>query len=185
MEPEGKHRNSIMKQRILAVFGLVEIVLRCTLTMNDFQGLMMELEDENIEINKENSSRHPPPPEKVEHKRTPPTSRNQRHSELRVTELSIKFVTSPSYGRLKLGRLTAAASSLPGAAYFNIRLYERVALDFEILCRLCFWERIFVPAANLNTSSDRPRDILVALASLRLRDLVFSAKHRINEDYSI
>ncbi|GBP81986.1 hypothetical protein EVAR_65592_1 [Eumeta japonica] len=41
MEPEGKHRNSIMKQRILAVFGLVEIVLRCTLTMNDFQGLMM------------------------------------------------------------------------------------------------------------------------------------------------
>ncbi|GBO99773.1 hypothetical protein EVAR_74194_1 [Eumeta japonica] len=28
MEPEGKHRNSIMKQRILAVFGLVEIVLR-------------------------------------------------------------------------------------------------------------------------------------------------------------
>ncbi|GBP05747.1 Putative aminopeptidase W07G4.4 [Eumeta japonica] len=44
MEPEGKHRNSIMKQRILAVFGLVEIVLRCTLTMNDFLGLMMQLE---------------------------------------------------------------------------------------------------------------------------------------------
>ncbi|GBP14781.1 Suppressor of lurcher protein 1 [Eumeta japonica] len=44
MEPEGKHRNSIMKQRILAVFGLVEIVLRCTLTINDFQGLMMQLE---------------------------------------------------------------------------------------------------------------------------------------------
>ncbi|GBP72135.1 hypothetical protein EVAR_49318_1 [Eumeta japonica] len=44
MEPEGKHRNSIMKQRILAVFGIVEIVLRCTLTMNDFQGLMMEPE---------------------------------------------------------------------------------------------------------------------------------------------
>ncbi|GBP71877.1 hypothetical protein EVAR_58934_1 [Eumeta japonica] len=44
MEPEGKHRNSIMKQRILAVFGLVQIVLRCTLTMNDFQGLMMQLE---------------------------------------------------------------------------------------------------------------------------------------------
>ncbi|GBP76091.1 hypothetical protein EVAR_46959_1 [Eumeta japonica] len=44
MEPEGKHRNSIMKQRILALFGLVEIVLRCTLTMNDFQGLMMQLE---------------------------------------------------------------------------------------------------------------------------------------------
>ncbi|GBP53843.1 hypothetical protein EVAR_42563_1 [Eumeta japonica] len=44
MESEGKHRNSIMKQRILAVFGLVEIVLRCTLTMNDFQGLMMQLE---------------------------------------------------------------------------------------------------------------------------------------------
>ncbi|GBP63064.1 hypothetical protein EVAR_87436_1 [Eumeta japonica] len=44
MEPEGKHRNSIMKQRILAVFGLVEIVLRCILTMNDFQDLMMQLE---------------------------------------------------------------------------------------------------------------------------------------------
>ncbi|GBP92913.1 hypothetical protein EVAR_57283_1 [Eumeta japonica] len=44
MEPEGKHRNSIMKQRILAVFGLVEIVLRCTLTTNDFQGLMMQPE---------------------------------------------------------------------------------------------------------------------------------------------
>ncbi|GBP18763.1 hypothetical protein EVAR_93191_1 [Eumeta japonica] len=44
MEPEGKHRNSIMKQRILVVFGLVEIVLRCTLTMNDFQGLMMKPE---------------------------------------------------------------------------------------------------------------------------------------------
>ncbi|GBP66587.1 hypothetical protein EVAR_47843_1 [Eumeta japonica] len=42
MEPEDKHRNSIMKQRILAVFGLVEIVLRCTVTMNDFQGLMMQ-----------------------------------------------------------------------------------------------------------------------------------------------
>ncbi|GBP44155.1 hypothetical protein EVAR_31599_1 [Eumeta japonica] len=42
MEPEMKNRNSIMKQRILAVFGLVEIVLRCTLTMNDFQGLMMQ-----------------------------------------------------------------------------------------------------------------------------------------------
>ncbi|GBP18583.1 hypothetical protein EVAR_14353_1 [Eumeta japonica] len=45
MEPEGKHRNSVMKQRILAVFGLVEIVLRCTLTMNDFHGLMMQPED--------------------------------------------------------------------------------------------------------------------------------------------
>ncbi|GBP72432.1 PiggyBac transposable element-derived protein 4 [Eumeta japonica] len=44
MEPEGKHRNSIIKQRILAVFGLVEIVSRYTLTMNDFQGLMMQLE---------------------------------------------------------------------------------------------------------------------------------------------
>ncbi|GBP17739.1 hypothetical protein EVAR_102597_1 [Eumeta japonica] len=44
MEPEGKHRNSIIKQRILAVFGLVEIVLSCTLNMNDFQGLMMQLE---------------------------------------------------------------------------------------------------------------------------------------------
>ncbi|GBP23190.1 hypothetical protein EVAR_82354_1 [Eumeta japonica] len=45
IEPEGKHRNSIIRQRILAVFGLVEIVLRYTLTMNDCQGLMMELED--------------------------------------------------------------------------------------------------------------------------------------------
>ncbi|GBP26694.1 hypothetical protein EVAR_23465_1 [Eumeta japonica] len=45
MEPEGKHRNSIMKQRILAVFGVAEIVLRYTLTVNDFQGLMMEPED--------------------------------------------------------------------------------------------------------------------------------------------
>ncbi|GBP03134.1 Zinc finger BED domain-containing protein 1 [Eumeta japonica] len=44
MEPEGKHRNSIMKQRILAMFGFVEFVLRCTLTMNDFQGLMMQPE---------------------------------------------------------------------------------------------------------------------------------------------
>ncbi|GBP86248.1 hypothetical protein EVAR_57369_1 [Eumeta japonica] len=51
MESEGsddgarrKYRNSIMKQRILVVFGLVEIVLRCTLTMNDFQGLMMQPE---------------------------------------------------------------------------------------------------------------------------------------------
>ncbi|GBP76973.1 hypothetical protein EVAR_63320_1 [Eumeta japonica] len=44
MEPEGKHRNSIMKPRVLAVFGLVEIVLRCTLTMNDFQDLMMQPE---------------------------------------------------------------------------------------------------------------------------------------------
>ncbi|GBP57139.1 hypothetical protein EVAR_33382_1 [Eumeta japonica] len=37
MEPEGEARNSIMKQRIQAVFGLVEIVLRCSLTMNDFR----------------------------------------------------------------------------------------------------------------------------------------------------
>ncbi|GBP47790.1 hypothetical protein EVAR_79638_1, partial [Eumeta japonica] len=44
MEPEGKYRNSLIKQCILAVFGFVEIVLRCTLTMNDFQGLMMQLE---------------------------------------------------------------------------------------------------------------------------------------------
>ncbi|GBP86408.1 hypothetical protein EVAR_62841_1 [Eumeta japonica] len=43
-QPEGKHRNSIMKQCIMAVFGLVEIILRCTLTMNDFQGLVMQLE---------------------------------------------------------------------------------------------------------------------------------------------
>ncbi|GBP75887.1 hypothetical protein EVAR_10999_1 [Eumeta japonica] len=43
MEPESKHRNSIMNQRILAVFGLVENV--CTLTMNDFHGLMMQPED--------------------------------------------------------------------------------------------------------------------------------------------
>ncbi|GBP10202.1 hypothetical protein EVAR_77602_1 [Eumeta japonica] len=45
MEPEGKHKNSIMKQHILAMFGLVEIVLRCTLTMNDFQSLMMQPEE--------------------------------------------------------------------------------------------------------------------------------------------
>ncbi|GBP94966.1 hypothetical protein EVAR_27677_1 [Eumeta japonica] len=45
MEPEGKHRNS--KQRILIVFGLVEIVLRCTLTVNDFQGLMLQPEGFN------------------------------------------------------------------------------------------------------------------------------------------
>ncbi|GBP26041.1 hypothetical protein EVAR_20055_1 [Eumeta japonica] len=44
MKPEGKHRNSIMRQRILAVFGLVVIVLRCTLTMSEFQGLLMEQE---------------------------------------------------------------------------------------------------------------------------------------------
>ncbi|GBP44739.1 hypothetical protein EVAR_81507_1 [Eumeta japonica] len=49
MEPESKHRNSIMEQRILAVFGLVEIVLRFTLTMNDFQGLMMQLEAEVVD----------------------------------------------------------------------------------------------------------------------------------------
>ncbi|GBP37077.1 hypothetical protein EVAR_19206_1 [Eumeta japonica] len=42
MKPEGKLRNFIMKQRILDVFSLVEIALRCTLTMNYFQGLMME-----------------------------------------------------------------------------------------------------------------------------------------------
>ncbi|GBP17923.1 SCAN domain-containing protein 3 [Eumeta japonica] len=49
MEPEGQHRNSLMKQRILAVFGLVEIVLRCTLTMNDFRGLMMQPEGSDNE----------------------------------------------------------------------------------------------------------------------------------------
>ncbi|GBP18923.1 hypothetical protein EVAR_20455_1 [Eumeta japonica] len=49
METEGKHRNSIMKQCILAVFGLVEIVLRCNLIMNDFQGLMMHLEGSDNE----------------------------------------------------------------------------------------------------------------------------------------
>ncbi|GBP78598.1 hypothetical protein EVAR_65026_1 [Eumeta japonica] len=42
MEPEGKYRKFIMKQRIPAVCGLVEIVLRCTLSINDFQGQMME-----------------------------------------------------------------------------------------------------------------------------------------------
>ncbi|GBP74565.1 hypothetical protein EVAR_59500_1 [Eumeta japonica] len=45
MEPEGKLRNSIMKQRILDVFVLAEIVLKCTLTMNDFQDLMMQPEE--------------------------------------------------------------------------------------------------------------------------------------------
>ncbi|GBP75940.1 hypothetical protein EVAR_98832_1 [Eumeta japonica] len=73
MEPEGKHRNSIMKQRIpsrvwscrnrlemyfdherfsgsddgagsLAEFGLVDILVEYTLTMIDFQGLIAELE---------------------------------------------------------------------------------------------------------------------------------------------
>ncbi|GBP05437.1 Retrovirus-related Pol polyprotein from transposon 412 [Eumeta japonica] len=43
MESEGKHRNS-MRQRILTVFGFVKIVLRCTLIMNDFQGLRMRPE---------------------------------------------------------------------------------------------------------------------------------------------
>ncbi|GBP88846.1 hypothetical protein EVAR_65839_1 [Eumeta japonica] len=41
MEPEGKHWNSVMKQRILVVFGSIQIVLRCTLTVSDFQDLMM------------------------------------------------------------------------------------------------------------------------------------------------
>ncbi|GBP81462.1 hypothetical protein EVAR_59444_1 [Eumeta japonica] len=49
MEPEGKHRNFKMEQRILAMFGLVEIVLRYTLTMNDFQGVMMQLEGSDNE----------------------------------------------------------------------------------------------------------------------------------------
>ncbi|GBP21662.1 hypothetical protein EVAR_16208_1 [Eumeta japonica] len=44
IEPEGKHKNSIMKQCILAVFGLVEIALRCSLTMIGFQGLITKLE---------------------------------------------------------------------------------------------------------------------------------------------
>ncbi|GBP35276.1 hypothetical protein EVAR_19497_1 [Eumeta japonica] len=44
MEPEGKHRNSLVTQRILAMFGLMEIVLRCYLTMNDFQGLKIQPE---------------------------------------------------------------------------------------------------------------------------------------------
>ncbi|GBP81539.1 hypothetical protein EVAR_57184_1 [Eumeta japonica] len=44
MEPEDKHRNFIMRHRILDVFGFVGIVLRYTLTVNDFQGLMMEPE---------------------------------------------------------------------------------------------------------------------------------------------
>ncbi|GBP12327.1 hypothetical protein EVAR_70671_1 [Eumeta japonica] len=44
MEPEGKHRNFIMNQRILAVLGLVEIVFRCTLTTNNFQGLINQPE---------------------------------------------------------------------------------------------------------------------------------------------
>ncbi|GBP23491.1 Probable RNA-directed DNA polymerase from transposon BS [Eumeta japonica] len=42
VEPEGKHYHSIIEQRILAVYGLVEIVLRCALTMNDFQCRMMQ-----------------------------------------------------------------------------------------------------------------------------------------------
>ncbi|GBP72924.1 hypothetical protein EVAR_41140_1 [Eumeta japonica] len=44
MEPESKHRNSMIYQCILAVFDLVENVLRCTLTMSGFHGLMMKPE---------------------------------------------------------------------------------------------------------------------------------------------
>ncbi|GBP87893.1 hypothetical protein EVAR_66372_1 [Eumeta japonica] len=49
-----------MKQRILAVFGLVEIVLRCTLIMNDCQGLMIEPEGGARESQKtpKNIARH-------------------------------------------------------------------------------------------------------------------------------
>ncbi|GBP28326.1 hypothetical protein EVAR_11788_1 [Eumeta japonica] len=42
MEPEGRQRNSIMEQHILAVFGLVEIVLKCTLLVIVFLGLMIQ-----------------------------------------------------------------------------------------------------------------------------------------------
>ncbi|GBP86730.1 hypothetical protein EVAR_63735_1 [Eumeta japonica] len=44
MEPEGKHRKFIMRQRILAVFGLVDIVMEYTFTMISLQGMIMELE---------------------------------------------------------------------------------------------------------------------------------------------
>ncbi|GBP57128.1 hypothetical protein EVAR_33371_1 [Eumeta japonica] len=45
MEPKGRHRNSITEEYILVVFKLVRVVLKCTLTMNEFQGLMLEPED--------------------------------------------------------------------------------------------------------------------------------------------
>ncbi|GBP17919.1 L-asparaginase [Eumeta japonica] len=44
MEPEGRRYYSTMKQRSLAVFGLVDIVVEYTLTMIGFQGLITELE---------------------------------------------------------------------------------------------------------------------------------------------
>ncbi|GBP23844.1 hypothetical protein EVAR_86221_1 [Eumeta japonica] len=44
MEPEGRRWYSIIKQRSLAMFGLVHILVECTLTMIGFQGLITELE---------------------------------------------------------------------------------------------------------------------------------------------
>ncbi|GBP50114.1 hypothetical protein EVAR_17375_1 [Eumeta japonica] len=44
MAPEGRHRNFITEKHIPVVFELVRIVLRCSLTMNDFQGLIVEPE---------------------------------------------------------------------------------------------------------------------------------------------
>ncbi|GBP81525.1 Cuticle protein 19 [Eumeta japonica] len=43
-EPEGRRQYSIMKQRNLAVFGLVDILVEYTLTMIGFQGRIGELE---------------------------------------------------------------------------------------------------------------------------------------------
>ncbi|GBP55913.1 hypothetical protein EVAR_43705_1 [Eumeta japonica] len=45
IEPEGRHRSSITEYHILVVFELVTVVLRCILTMSDFQGLMIEPEE--------------------------------------------------------------------------------------------------------------------------------------------
>ncbi|GBP44766.1 hypothetical protein EVAR_86580_1 [Eumeta japonica] len=78
MEPEGKHRNSTMKQRILAVFGLVEIVLGCTLTMNDFQGLMMQLEGSDNGAGSLEAPSSDPESQSWSKSRAIPTSPNMR-----------------------------------------------------------------------------------------------------------
>ncbi|GBP62994.1 hypothetical protein EVAR_44047_1 [Eumeta japonica] len=110
MEPEGKHRNSIMKQRILAVFGLVEIVLRCTLTMNDFQDLMMQLEASSFEAQPAEGE------EKLNHL-------SELFEELRLAPRVILVCSarkrdSPSVGLKKRKcSISSAASGLPLAAF--------------------------------------------------------------------
>ncbi|GBP15020.1 hypothetical protein EVAR_6663_1 [Eumeta japonica] len=44
MKADGWDWNSLTEQDILAGFGLIGIVLRCTLTMSDFRGVMIEPE---------------------------------------------------------------------------------------------------------------------------------------------